>query len=160
MKCTNLVFFKKIPGAGSLSTISLRSRQIFVWLCLFSLSPSLSLLLYSPNKLSIKNKNKTNNSPLYPPKKPGFWSPSGSAAKSTCLSCRGPGFRSQHPHGTLQLFRALVPGDLTSSLISSGTRHTCGAHIYAGKICINIRKTKHNNNDDDYDDVMWSSGDR
>ena len=38
----------------------------------------------------------------------------GSLVNSTCCSCRGPGFDSQHPHGGSQLLTP-VPADLTSS---------------------------------------------
>jgi hypothetical protein len=40
--------------------------------------------------------------------------------KSPSCSSRGPGFNSQHPHSSSQLFVTLVPGDLTPS-----NRHTC-----------------------------------
>ncbi|CAO2590642.1 hypothetical protein LEMLEM_LOCUS5939, partial [Lemmus lemmus] len=37
----------------------------------------------------------------------------GSVVKSTDCSSRGPGFNSQHPHGSSQLSEDPVPGDLT-----------------------------------------------
>ena len=44
----------------------------------------------------------------------------GSAVKCTHYTSRGPGFNSQHPHGSSQLPVTLVSGDLTPS-----HRHAC-----------------------------------
>ena len=44
----------------------------------------------------------------------------GSAGKSNGCSTKGPGFNSQHPHGSFQLPLTPVPGDTTPS-----NRHTC-----------------------------------
>ena len=38
-----------------------------------------------------------------------------SVIRSICCSCGGPGFGSQHPHGSLQISETPVPGDLTLS---------------------------------------------
>lgn len=48
----------------------------------------------------------------------------GSAAKSTCCSCRGPEVNSQHPHGGTRPSVTLVPGDLLTSSCLYGHLHT------------------------------------
>ena len=49
--------------------------------------------------------------------------------KSTGCSCGGPGFGSQHPHGSLQPMITPVPGNSPPSLASAGA-DTCGAQTW------------------------------
>ena len=51
----------------------------------------------------------------------------GSGFKSTGCSCRGPGFDSQHPHGSSQVCASPVPGDL---MPSSGLHRPCRHRVY------------------------------
>ena len=56
----------------------------------------------------------------------------GSEIKSTGLSFRGPGFRSQHPHGSWQSFVTLVPGHpMPSSGLHGHYTHTVYKHTQA-----------------------------
>jgi hypothetical protein len=56
----------------------------------------------------------------------------GSEVKSTGCFSRGPGFNSQHPHGSSKLSITSVPGDLTPS-----HRYPCKQNTNAHEIKIN-----------------------
>ena len=58
----------------------------------------------------------------------------GSVVKSKVSSSRGPGFNSQHPHGSSQLSVTPVPGNLTSS-----HRHTHRQNTSVHKMKISCR---------------------
>jgi hypothetical protein len=56
----------------------------------------------------------------------------GSVVKSMTCDSKGPGFNSQHPHGSSQLSVTPGAGDMTTS-----HRHTCRQNTKAPKIKIN-----------------------
>jgi hypothetical protein len=62
---------------------------------------------------------------------------------STCCSCKGPGFNSQHLHGGLNLSVTPVPRDLILSVTSSGDKLSWEhKDIHAGKSLIHKIQNK------------------
>jgi hypothetical protein len=68
----------------------------------------------------------------------------GSEVKNTDYSSRGPGFNSQHPHGSSQLSVTPVPGDLTPSHRHTSTQNN-SAHEIKKNVLYELFQNKQTN---------------